>query len=129
MGNDQKPRCSSCIAIEPHNFKILPFFLYDYHTSQLKNIAISLLLLSLLTGINWVSNPTQFFLEKDRNSASIIITIISNIIVLVSHVICFEYLMSISHCVNKKVPPSHNMYLGLNPPSKTLAPLFYQAPS
>ena len=36
----QKPRCSSCRVIETHNFKILPFFLHGYHTSQLKNIAI-----------------------------------------------------------------------------------------
>ena len=42
MGNDPKPRCSSsCIATEPHNFKILAFLLYGYHTPQLKNIAIS----------------------------------------------------------------------------------------
>ena len=38
--NDQKPRCSSCIAIEPHNFKILPFLLYGYYTPELKNFAI-----------------------------------------------------------------------------------------
>ena len=40
MGNDQKPRYSSCMAIEPHNFKILAFLLYGYHSLQLKNIAI-----------------------------------------------------------------------------------------
>ena len=40
MGNDQKPMCSSCIATEPHNFKILAFLLCAYHTPQLKNIAI-----------------------------------------------------------------------------------------
>ena len=40
MENDKKPRCSSCIAIEPHNFKILALLLYGYHTSQLTNIAI-----------------------------------------------------------------------------------------
>ena len=40
MRNDQKPRCSSCIAIESHNFKILAFLLNGYHTPQLKNIAI-----------------------------------------------------------------------------------------
>ena len=38
--NDQKPSSSSCIAIEPHNFKILPFFPYGHHTTLLKNIAI-----------------------------------------------------------------------------------------
>ena len=36
MGNDQKPRCSSCIAIESHNFKILAFLLYGYHIPRLK---------------------------------------------------------------------------------------------
>ena len=41
MGNDQKPRCSSCIVIETHSFKILTFFLHGYHTAQLENIAIS----------------------------------------------------------------------------------------
>ena len=39
MGKDQKPRCSSCMAIEPHNLKILEFLLYGYHIPQLKNIA------------------------------------------------------------------------------------------
>ena len=38
-GNDEKPRCSSCMATEPQNFKILAF-LYGYHTPQFKNIAI-----------------------------------------------------------------------------------------
>ena len=47
MGNDQQPRCSSCIAIEPHNFKILPFLLCGYHTPQLKNIAIFAIVFSL----------------------------------------------------------------------------------
>ena len=33
IGNDQKPMCSPCIAIELHNFKILLFLLYGYcHT-------------------------------------------------------------------------------------------------
>ena len=40
MENDKKPRCSSCVAIEPHNFKFLAFLLYGYHDPQLKNIAI-----------------------------------------------------------------------------------------
>ena len=33
--NDQKPRCSSCIVTEPHNFKFLQFPLHGYHTPQL----------------------------------------------------------------------------------------------
>ena len=40
MGNDQKPCCSSWIAIEPQNFKTLEFLLYDCHTPQLENIDI-----------------------------------------------------------------------------------------
>ena len=40
MGNDQKPRRSSCIVTEPHYFKILSFLLHGYHFLQLKNIAI-----------------------------------------------------------------------------------------
>ena len=39
-GNDQKLRCSSSIATEHLNFKILSFLLYGYHTPQLKNKAI-----------------------------------------------------------------------------------------
>ena len=67
MGNDQKPRCSSCIAIETHNLKILAFLLYYYHTPQLKNIAIpaiaftphSFKLLPIcLMEFFWVINPT-----------------------------------------------------------------------
>ena len=67
MGNDQKPRCSSCMALEPHNFKILVFLLYGYHTPQLKNIAIPAITFSPhnfnfftypLIGFFWVSNPT-----------------------------------------------------------------------
>ena len=39
-GNDPKPRCSSCIVNEPHNFKILVFLQHGYHVLKLKNIAI-----------------------------------------------------------------------------------------
>ena len=54
----------------------------------------------------WVSNPTLIFFEIDRNYVSIIITIISNITVLVPHtVICFGHFMPMSHGVSKKVPP------------------------
>ena len=47
MWNYQKPRCLSSITIEPHNFKILSFFLYGYHTPQFKNIAIPTIAFSL----------------------------------------------------------------------------------
>ena len=46
MGNDQRPRCPSCIVTETHNFKTFPFLIHGYHTSQLKNIAISAVILS-----------------------------------------------------------------------------------
>ena len=92
MGNDQKPRCLSQIVIEPHNLKILPFFPHGYHTPQLKDIAISPMAFSpqnfkILPTLHleflWVGNPTFFVIC--RNYVSIIIAVISNIIVLVSH--------------------------------------------
>ena len=46
MENDQKPRCSSCIVIEPNNFKIMLFLLHGYHTPKLKNIAIPVIAFS-----------------------------------------------------------------------------------
>ena len=110
MGNNQKPSCSSYIAIDPHNFQILLFLLYGYHTPQLENIALPAIVFSLhtrtfmnlLIGIFWVSNLTKFSLKIDRNYVSILITIISNITVLVSHnVICFIFFMPISHYVNQ----------------------------
>ena len=61
MENDQKPRCSSCIVIEPHNFKIChPQYMVT------KNIAIPAIVFSppnlkiLPTQhmeVFWVSNP------------------------------------------------------------------------
>ena len=88
MGNDQRPRCPSCIVTETHNFKIFPFLIHGYHNSQLKNIAISAVTLSphnftILPACQieffWVSNTT--FLG-DRNYVSVLITIISKINVL-----------------------------------------------
>ena len=35
------------IAIEPHNFKILPFLLYGYDTPQLENITIPAIAFSI----------------------------------------------------------------------------------
>ena len=46
MESDQKPRFSSYMTTEPHNFKILAFPLYCYHTPQLKNIAITVIAFS-----------------------------------------------------------------------------------
>ena len=115
MWNGQKPRCSSCIVIELHNFKIMLFLLHGYHTLQLKNIAVPAIDFSphnfkILPTCHmeffWVINPNQFFLETGRNYVSIIITIISNITVLVSNsVFCFGCFMPMSHGVNKKAPP------------------------
>ena len=79
-----------------------------------EKILLSLLLLSHSTILKlyqpgnffWVSNPTNFFLEIGRNYVSIMITIISNINVLVSHnVTCFGYFMPVSHGFIKKAPP------------------------
>ena len=47
MGNDQKRKCSSSMAIEPKNFKILAFLLYGYHTPQHINIDIPAIAFSL----------------------------------------------------------------------------------
>ena len=69
----------AAIAFSSHNFKILP-------TRHI--------------GSFWVNNPVNFF-WRCRNYKSIIITIISNITVLVSrNVICFGYFMPITHGVN-----------------------------
>ena len=46
MGNDQKPRCLSCIAIEPPQFQDFGIPLYGYHTQQLKNITIPVIAFS-----------------------------------------------------------------------------------
>ena len=56
MRNEQKPKCSLCMSIEPQNFKILAFFLYGYHTPQLKNIAIPAI---ALTPRNFKLLPTR----------------------------------------------------------------------
>ena len=66
----------------------------------------------------WVGNPTYFcFLKIGRNYGWIIITIISNITVLVSHnVICFGHFMSMSHGANKKAP---TIIPPPNPPTPT----------
>ena len=44
MENDQEPTCSSWLAIELHNFEVLLFLLYSYHTPELKDISIPALL-------------------------------------------------------------------------------------
>ena len=107
------------MVIKLHNLKIL----------------LSLLLLSHSTisnfyqFTNWnfwgLVIPLNFVLEIARNYVSIIITNISNITVFVSHnVLCFRYFMPISHCINKKAPPTHCMYWGLSPSLKNIIPSF-----
>ena len=86
MGNDQKPMCSSYIAIEPNNFKISPFLLYGYHhTLQLKDIATPILLShstisNFYQSANWdfwgLGIP-PFFFEIGTHYASIIVNIIT----------------------------------------------------
>ena len=93
-------RCSSCIVIENQNFKIFPFLPHGYHTPQLENIAI-LMLLSHPTiskfyhHVTWnffgLVIPLRFFLHKLklRQLLLLISTIISNITVLECHTILF----------------------------------------
>ena len=108
----------------------------DTHTAQLLSPIISKLCyttymvitrqnIKILLSLLWLSHPTiskfyqshiwsffglvilhNLFLEIGRSYASIIITIISNITVSVSHnVISFGCFMPINHGVNKKAPP------------------------
>ena len=71
--------------------------------------------------------PLNFFLRYVEN-VSIIITIISNITVLVSHnIICFGYFMSISRYVNKKAAPTQ-CALGSQGPLKNIIPSFLPSP-
>ena len=83
--NNLKILLSLTLLLSLHNFKTLPTFHME---------------------IFGVSNPSKFFLEIGRNYVSIIITIIINITVLVSHnVICFGCFMRKSHSANRNVPP------------------------
>ena len=120
MGNDQKSRCSSSTVIETHNFKILLFLRHGYYTPKLKNIAILTIFFSpynfrILPTCHWILFGLVIQLNFFwRSKLCVIITIISNITVSVSHnVICFEYFMPISHGVNKKAP----RIVSLNPPT------------
>ena len=63
----------------------------------------------------WIRNPTYFlsfffFFEIGKNNMSIVIAIVSNITVLVSHnVIFFGGYMPMSHDVNKNTAPSTSL--------------------
>ena len=119
MGNDKKPTPSAWLS-NPKNSKFIPPIWLSYLTDstypcygflilQLQNV-------NSLHGISldWYLIPFTFFtylfiyfLEKGRNYVSFIITIVSNITLLLSHtVIFFRYFISLSHGVNKKAPPS-----------------------
>ena len=126
MVNDQKPRSSSCIVIEPHNFKFLSFLLHCYHIPHLKNFAILILAIFTSQFKNFTNHSHEIFLVgcspwfffEDRNYVSIIITIISNITVSVYHnIICLRYFMPMTHVVNEKAllivsisPPTFSSY-------------------
>ena len=67
MGNDQKLTCSSCIVIETHDLKILPFSYMVIRLVHLKNIDIAATAFSphnfkILPTCHmeffWLSNPT-----------------------------------------------------------------------
>ena len=118
VGNYQKPKCSSSIVTEAHNFKMLPFFLHGYHTRKLKNIAILAIAFSPHNFKIFLTCHMEFFCVSNgiihlnffwrffgRNYVSIIIAIISNMTVLVPHsVICFGYFLPLSRDVNKRAP-------------------------
>ena len=100
------------------NSTISKFRCFSYMVIALYNLNI-LLSLQLLSDptcskfyqpTNWnffgLIIPLNFYLEIGRNYVSIITTIISNIIVLVSHnAICFGYFIPMNHAVSKKAPP------------------------
>ena len=108
IDNDHKPRYSSCMVIELPNFKILPTFHQESFSDWKLNFFLFL---------------SFFFLEILRNYMSIIITIVSNIILSVSHNIIFlKFFMPMTHGVNKKTPLSAFSYLP--PPTRFLPGLF-----
>ena len=85
---------SSFMFIIPLNFEILLSQLLPSYPTILKFKS------STWNFIGLVSNRT-FFLEKCRNSVEIIITIVCNVIVLVSHNVIFSgYFMPMNHGAN-----------------------------
>ena len=83
---------------------------FGYQAQQFQNFAIPPTCLSYPTAPKHCYHPTFFFWGGGggggRNYMSIIITIVSNITVLVSHIIFFGFFMPTSHGVNKKTPSS-----------------------
>ena len=99
------------------------FLLHCYHTPKLENVTILAIAFSpnnfeILQTYHKkffrLSNLTELFWGIGRNYVSIMITILSNITVLVSQTVtCFGYLMSVNHGVNKKAPT----FVSATPPS------------
>ena len=87
------------MVITLQNLKLLISLLFLSHSTISKFYQLAIWnLFALVIKIN-------FFLEIIRNYASIIITMINNISVLVPHsVICFGYFMPMSYGVNKRAP-------------------------
>ena len=123
--NDQKPKDSSCTFI-----KILLSHLHRYHIAQLQNIATLAISPTpqiqnftnspFVFSLDWQSHLVFFvffcffllFFEIGRIYEWIIITIVSNIAVLLSqNVIFFGYLTPNSHGVNKKTSPGASLNL------------------
>ena len=103
------------MVIISHSFKTL-LSLLGFLTPQFQNFTN----LSPWNFFRLVPNPTYFYfylliyLEICRNYTSVIITIVSNITVLVSHdIIFFGFIMPMSHGVNKKTSSSVSPYLHL----------------
>ena len=93
---------SFCMVIATHSFKILPSFLHGYLTPQLQTIGTNP---PHRIFLNWWSHV--IFFGRTEEIVSILVTIISNITLLVSqNVIFFRYFILMGHAVNKKIPPS-----------------------
>ena len=115
MENDDKPSYSSCTVIKPQKFQHfkIPATWFSYHTASKYNCSPQFQYFTIHPKrIFWIENPTYFvFFEIVRNYVPIIITIASNIAVLVSYNVaiwlgCF---MSMNHCVDKdssQLPPT-----------------------
>ena len=113
IGNDRKLMYSSCMVIKLNSFKNLLSLLHGCHIPQLQNIAIpgrlshptiSKFYQPLTMEFFWIP---LFCFEICRNYMSIIITIASNITVLVSqNIIIFRFFLLMSHGVNKKTSSS-----------------------
>ena len=119
MGNVQKHRCSSSIVTAIPQFGN---FAIPLTTLQNLKILLSLLLLCDMEFF-WVSNPTKFFGRYVETifQLQLLLLVILLITVLVSrNVIYLEYVMHMSHGVNKKAltmvsptPPPNRFSRGL----------------